>query len=237
MSQSSVDEDMESLPTVLRRPVKQEILRVIYPLNKSGSMQITFALDASEGFMCVFRIGRPGRSGFELLPGCLKVLRNHEECINQYFNGASKPQGTLQPSSSIYNIHFRRNFGKPMIVILDTDFSDYDDLWLGKSSWNGLRSLFPMISQMFETYENWAYDALRVCVAFSKHMKHRLAQDVFSPGTVLENTPQFQIAYDSTLLSHLKLGNEIMSNIDLDRCFNEIKAFCAEYIVYYMSSL
>lgn len=210
----------------------REILRVIYPLNNSGSKQIIISLDPTSDFSPIITIGRPGWSGYQLTPETFKVLCEYAEYIDDYFAHPAL-QRQYVPISSCDKVEFRKSWGKDLIAITNTLDCDVK-VTIAKTTWEGLKRLFPLVKHTLDLYDQWQVDAMLVFMAFAKHLKDNLPQDVFPPGTIVQNSVNFQTVCDRTSLSDLQFDHVFKTNLDMERCFREIQVFCADHLASYL---
>lgn len=207
---------------VLKSP---EICRTVFPLNKCGSKQVMVSLDPASDFAPVVTIGRTGWSGIRLSPEVFLELTKRSATITKYFEGETSEDHVML--SFLEKVEFHNQWGKRLICI-NTSLDKGELVFLAKSTWESLVTLFDCILHVVNVMSDWQYDVMNLYVMLAKRVKDELPQELLTLRQSDVSNALEKIGFDS-----LKVSN---SNplVDLRRCFYELQATCADEICAYL---
>ncbi|KAF4526694.1 hypothetical protein B566_EDAN010124, partial [Ephemera danica] len=160
----------------------REILRISYPLNRSGSKQITIGLDPALDFSPVITIGRAGWSGIRMAVETFSVLCSYGNPLLGYFDDTAAKKDPLLLSAQEM-LEFRKNWGKNLIVVA-SNIDNAEHVTLAKTSWEGFVKIIPLLQHMVQKYESYQADAMEIYQALVKAVKPQLTADFLMSNPV-----------------------------------------------------
>ena len=210
----------------------REILRISYPLNRSGSKQITIGLDPALDFTPVITIGRAGWSGIRMSVETFSVLCSYGNPLLGYFDDTSAKKDPLLLSAQEI-LEFRKNWGKNLIVVA-SNIDNAEHVTLAKTSWEGFVKIIPLLQHMVQKYESYQADAMEIYQALVKAVKPQLTADFLMSNPVVQNTPYFKDIVHNTRFDRLSPERQLSTSIDAQQVFHELKYFCCDDIAAYV---
>jgi hypothetical protein len=214
----------------------REIYRLVFPINKSGTKQVSVSLDPAFDFQCFVSIGRVGWSGVQLTKSAWISLLSASEKITNFFNGVYN-ENIFNEEFNISHeekILFRNQYGENVITLATVrGTSDY--VTLGKSSWKGLIKLVNIVSYCLDEYETYTSDAMEFFASYTKALKERLPEDIQLENPQMNSMQKFEdflqgVTFDCVLYSPFR-----ETSLDFKKLFFELQAFCAVDLAGYMS--
>ena len=209
----------------------REVLRLSFPLNRSGSKQITIGLDPGLDFTPVITVGRAGWSGIRMTAETFSVLCSYGIPLLGYFEDQGQKKDPILLSSQEM-LEFHKNWGKNLIVI-GSNMDSSEKVTLAKTSWEGFVKIIPLMQHLIEKYESWQTDAMEIYQALVKSVKSQLSPDELMSNPVVQNTPNFKdVVYNLRIetIPHAPMT----SSIDVHQVFYELKYFCSDDIASYV---
>jgi hypothetical protein len=205
-----------------------EIYRVVYPLSFNESKQVIVSMDPTNDFEAIITLGSPGWSGYRLSLNAFKVLLKNINYINAYFINPTDNYTTLHLSGTDV-VGFCKNSGETFIFFCKK-FDIRDRLCLGKSSWDRLVDLGPLVSHIADIYESWKVNVMDVfdCILTALEMSLLCSRDnifkvLMDPETVIETLKSLKWGD----IEYVGRGN---MSLDSEKCFLELRTFCVEHI-------
>lgn len=231
--------DQQERRTDLAEKQTSEIFRVIFPINKCGSKQIILALDPSLDFQPVITVGKPGWSGVRLTLDAWLTLRGMADNISKFFNGeldASLYTNSIVQLGSTEKISFKHNWGKNLLQISEGQEHDslINNVTIAKTTWDGLLNILPCINHELVNLEMWQPILLELFVTYVKKIKQCFPQDMFGSDSQLHQNDYEAIVKQITLDS-LDFTQASDTNMDIQKAFNELQAFCRSEMANYLS--
>lgn len=199
----------------------REILRFVYPINKSGTKQLVLGADPSIGFQPSLTIRKPGSPGIKLNGIALeRFLKSFSE-IEAYF-----VTGELEDMELILSAGKSLKFSKQYngrTTLLKSHCPDQDkeySMVLNICTWNFLKTLKNLLDYIYEQLKGYAPELQKMFLA----MKNYLA------SKINVNEP---IKHDEVEKIIFGLSGEDFemtpapdSNLDYARTFFEMKRYC-----------
>jgi hypothetical protein len=209
----------------------REILRVTYPLNRSGSKQVIVGLDPTLDFTPVITIGRAGWSGFRMSQEAFSVLCSYTSLIQKFFEEESGKYGSILLGAQEV-LEFRRSWGRNLIIIAsNTDPSE--KVTMAKSTFDGFVKVIPLINYVTTKYLSYQSDAMSFFASLCKTVKSHLSPDFLMSAPVVQNTHEFMHVLRDVSIHSVESGTT-ESTIDIHQLFYELVAYCSEDIAAYI---
>ena len=222
-------------------PLKtNEVVRSIYPINKSGSKQIIVALDPAIDFLPVLTIGKPGWSGVRLDVEAWKYICDAEEYITNFFNGESDT-GVFENVIHISNeekLTFHMQYGRHVMCIASV-MEGGPTVTLARTSWEGLLNVKKCINHQLDVLGSCSAEAFDFFATFVKAIKDRLPSEIVEHKTaphvnvmkVFEKHVK-ELTFDCVMFAPYE-----HTHLDTKQLFLELQCFCVVNLAGYINSV
>jgi hypothetical protein len=197
----------------------REILRYVWPLNKTGSKQLILGADPSNGCIPTLTIRKPGYSGTKLTGEALTKFLDNIDNITYYFEGGDHNGKTLSLSKDKF-IKFGVHY-KDRAVFLESKNENEEtfSIVLNSFTWNFLKSIKGLIIYCHQQLLSYVPELQRMFAA----LQNTLAEtyDLSAPLDAAEVESYLsEISGDE-----FELTPDLTLNMDYIRAFYEMKRF------------
>jgi hypothetical protein len=201
----------------------RDILRCVYPLNRSASKQIIISLDPSFEFMPAATISPTGKRGVKLPHYAFNTLCDSLHYITEYFNGTHEGQSTVNLAPEIV-MTFEHQYGKKVLTFRsEVDTNQCLSVTIQEPTWLYFKKLLPLLRHNFEQLLTYSMDCQQLCAALRAYCRQNF------PGRTENYTDmnQFEDFLGAIQLSDIDFAPRQECFMDIDRAFMELTRFCA----------
>jgi len=205
-----------------------DILRNIFPINKSGSKQIIVGMDPALEFQTLLTIGRPGWSGVRLDGSAWDTLLQLEEHITKFFGGHH--DASIFEQESFLNpevkIKYQLSYGKSVVCFISTKEGG-QFVTLAQSSWEGLLNVKNCVNHHVEFLNNHANEVYEFVMHFAKSLKELVPSEILHGSIPHANSlQQFEKYVKEFNFNSLLYTPFQQTMFDYKKLFCELQSFC-----------
>jgi hypothetical protein len=201
----------------------RDVLRTVYPINKSGSKICTIAFDVAK-FVPYVTFSKPGYIGVKLDRDAYFELMFAKNDICGYLNGNFKPTLKVLSLSDSVILEYTCAYKKPTIIIVSDKNTDYErSVSIAAETWNFLESLFTLIEFQMKNLSDDAQNCKSLFDAMAK-----VAHAKFVEEKKQNNNGELFLMFEN-IIKRIKLDELDVMFVDFFdpvRVFYELKAYC-----------
>jgi hypothetical protein len=229
--------------------LKHDIMRSVYPCNKSGGKQVMVFMDPALNFRPSINLGKPGHIGIKMPRGCYDLLIENSSKVTEFFeqSAAQMDEDVLKSvgAKTLECISLGKDLcielfiqynTKMMSFVADKDTKDERDVIFVQQTWLQFLDLQPVIQHLLVKFSAHSVDIVNLLNVTCEHVATHYTGEV---GENPEQVAKLKEYLKSVELSDVQpvFDIEKMSGFDWDLAFKELKTFCILDIVYECSRL
>jgi hypothetical protein len=199
----------------------REILRLVLPINKSGTKQLVLSADPDTGFQVSLTIRSTGSPGIKINGTALeKFLASFDE-INNYFEHGAMENMELMLSKT-RSINFGHHFQKRAVFLKmnDPENEKVYSIVLNHFTWPFLVSMRSLLTYTIQNLKSYTPELQKMFETLKKHLSTKFNMKEALDPYAIEN---FLTALDRDEIQIIPDPNNSM---DYVRSFYEMKRYC-----------
>ncbi|XP_065348619.1 uncharacterized protein LOC135945123 [Cloeon dipterum] len=202
-----------------------EVLRRIYPINKSGGKQIIIGCDPLEDYNPVILLKKPGTRGVKLQHEASVRFIDCFEKFTEFFKADADPQNKILRLTDSATVEFGYHYNKKAIFVrVDGSEPNGQLLIMNCYTWQFMRTIMPLIVHTFGLLSKYSAELKKMSdvmkVHLATHFKLSDPQEVGRAEQYLSEMKTDDINFEPDE------KGEALSTLDYYACFCEIKRFC-----------
>lgn len=200
----------------------REILRLVVPINKSGSKQLVLGADPSTGFQPSLTLKKPGFPGIKLNGSALEKFIACFKEIDEYFKsgGMQNMELVLSKDRSIkFGHHYKDKAVFLKMAGGETNEDGYS-IVLNSFTWPFLMSMHSLVNYTYQSMKTYAPELLKIFNTLKTH----LASKVNMKGAI--NPEEVENVLNALEGNEIEIIADPDLSMDYVRAFYEMKRFC-----------
>jgi len=200
----------------------RDILRCIFPMNKSAGKTVILAMDPNFNFQPMVTFSKTGKPGVKMTAFAFRNLCRNTEYITDFFTEHHDGEQVVNLSPETV-VSFEKQYGKKVLVFTtEINTNESRSVVIQEPTWTYLKTLFGLLNLLIDQQETYTKDAQQLYDDLIRYCKSYFTaqQENHTDMSRLE-----EFLREVTLMD-IGFAAPEECYLDVERAFLEMKLFC-----------